>query len=86
MFPQWAFNAEIAGEKLLVHAKQILEMSFAGLRERNHQNALGENEAIFLEPLRETMASGLTHADKLLQLYNGSWQGDVNKIFEEYAY
>ena len=84
--PKMGFNAEIDGEKMLVHAKNILNISIAGLKARDNENALGEDEAIFLEPLRESIASGLTHADKLLQLYNGSWQGDVSKIFEEYAY
>lgn len=84
--PELGFKAEIDGQPMLVHAKNILEISIAGLKARDNPNALGENEAIFLEPLRESIAGGITHADKLLQLYNGSWQGDVNKIYEEYAY
>ena len=84
--PSFGFKAQIADQPLLVHARNILEISIAGLKARDHENAMGENESIFLEPLRESIASGLTPADKLLQLYNGSWQGDVNKIFEEFAY
>ncbi len=84
--PAGGFKAEIDGVQLLDHAKEILKISLAGLRARDNVNALGVDETVFLEPLRETMASGLTHAEKLLQLYHGSWQGDVKKVFEEYAY
>ncbi|MCF6320582.1 MAG: glutamate--cysteine ligase [Rhizobiaceae bacterium] len=84
--PALAFKAQIAGRPLLDHADHILELSIAGLKSRGYKNALGVDETIFLEPLRETIASGLTHAEKMLQLYHGSWQGDVNKIFQEYAY
>ena len=84
--PALGFKAQIDGQAMLIHAKNILEISIAGLKARDNPNAMGEDEAIFLEPLRESIAGGLTHADKLLQLYNGSWQGDVNKIYEEYAY
>lgn len=84
--PAHGFKAEIDGKPLLDHAKNILEISVDGLKSRGFQNALGVDETVFLEPLRETVASGQTHAEKLLQLYHGTWQGDVNKVFEEYAY
>ena len=84
--PEKGFNAQIDGRPLLDHAKEILEISIAGLRSRDFENALGVDETVFLEPLRETMASGLTHAEKLLQLYHGSWQGDANKVYEQFAY
>lgn len=84
--PAKGFQAQIDGRALLDHAREILEISVAGLKSRDFKNALGVDETVFLEPLRETAASGMTHAEKLLQLYQGSWQGDVNKVFEEYAY
>ncbi len=84
--PSLGFKAQINGVSMLEHSKQILDMSLAGLRARDNKNALGVDETVFLEPLRETVASGMTYAEKLLQLYHGSWQGDVNKVFEEYAY
>jgi len=84
--PTRAFKAQIAGKPLLDHASEILELSLSGLKARGYKNALGVDETIFLEPLRETIASGLTHAEKMLQLYHGSWQGDVNKVYQEYAY
>ena len=84
--PAMGFKAQINGVSLLEHSKHVLDLSLAGLHARDNENALGVDEAVFLEPLRETVASGMTHAEKLLQLYHGSWQGDVNKVFEEYAY
>jgi glutamate--cysteine ligase len=36
--------------------------------------------------LDETVASGKTAADNLLALYNGSWNGDISRVFRDFAY
>ena len=30
--------------------------------------------------------SGMTPADRLLALYHGKWNGDVTRVYEEFAY
>ena len=47
---------------------------------------MGGNEAGFIEPLQQIVASGKSRAEELLDRYNGPWQRDVSHIFAEYSY
>ncbi|MGH6658208.1 MAG: glutamate--cysteine ligase, partial [Sphingomicrobium sp.] len=49
-------------------------------------NDAGDNEAGFLDPLREIVQSGMTPADRLLAKYHGEWNGDLSRIYEEYSF
>jgi glutamate--cysteine ligase len=44
------------------------------------------NEASYLSDLEEIVDSGLTPAERLLELYNGAWDGDVASAFDATAY
>ena len=84
--PQKGLNAEIKGVRLLEIARTTVEIAAGGLAQRNIQNASGQDERVFLAPLQETVASGLTPAERLLNKYHGAWQGDIKRLFDEYAY
>lgn len=84
--PAKALKAEIGGKSLADIAKQVLEISTAGLVERDHRNGDGELETVFLEPVRETVASGISPAERLLMKYENSWNSDILRLFDEYAY
>ncbi|WP_404479863.1 glutamate--cysteine ligase [Novosphingobium sp. BL-52-GroH] len=62
-------------------AAQVVEISRSGLASRARLNAGGDNETGYLEPLAEIVASGKVPAQKLLDLYNGEWGGDLSKIY-----
>jgi len=36
--------------------------------------------------LEEIADSGITPAERLLDLYHGAWKGDINRVFEDFAY
>ena len=40
----------------------------------------------FLAVLDETVATGKTAAENLLDLYNGAWHHDVTRVFRDFAY
>lgn len=84
--PTLGFKAEIGGRPLLDIAKQVLDLSKQGLEARNIRHEDGHDETSFLDPLFETVASGMTPAERLLQKYELSWGKDVRKVFAEYAY
>lgn len=84
--PTKGLQAEIAGHKLIDHAKEILEISRSGLKERGALNADGFDETLFLIPLEETLAIGKTPAERMLDKYNGPWAKDISRIFSEYAF
>ena len=84
--PARGLNAEIAGRPLRDHAKIVLGIAREGLVRRARLNSSGSDESIFLAPLEETVASGLTPAERLLAKYEGPWMGDIRRLFDEYAY
>ena len=67
-------------------ARQALWISAKGLRARRRINAMSQDESIYLEPLQEVVATGRTLADELIARYNGPWRGDIDHVFEEYAF
>ncbi|HEY8290085.1 MAG TPA: glutamate--cysteine ligase, partial [Acetobacteraceae bacterium] len=56
-----------------------------GLRARARRNATGQDETIYLDPLREIAAGGPTQAEYWLGRYEKAWGGDVSRIFQEAA-
>ncbi len=84
--PTAGLMAEIDDRALLEIAREVLAISDAGLKSRAFLNDEGFDERLHLEPLKETIASGLTPAGRLLQKFHGEWQGDVRQIFKEYAF
>jgi glutamate--cysteine ligase len=65
---------------------RVLDIAAAGLTARARLNASGDNEGGFLDPLRETIATGKTPAERLLDRYHGEWNGDISRIYEEMSF
>jgi glutamate--cysteine ligase len=65
---------------------RVLDIAAAGLTARARLNASGDNEGGFLDPLRETIATGKTPAERLLDRYNGEWNGDIRRIYQEMSF
>ena len=84
--PKLALNAPHRGGKALALAVRALEISAHGLRNRRRLNASGADESIYLEPLIEFASAGICPAERKLELFNGAWKGDINRIFTEFAY
>jgi glutamate--cysteine ligase len=84
--PRLGLKAEIRGRSLQSIAIDVLEMASTGLTGRACLSSSGENETGFLEPLFATAFSGLTPAEKKLELYHGRWNGSVDPVFTEAAY
>lgn len=67
-------------------AAQVLEIAKLGLHKRDEQDSRGVDESTFLCELFEIVESGQTPAEKMLQRFDGPWQGSVDPIFREFAY
>ena len=74
------------GETMREFAGRVLDIAAAGLNRRAMLNSAGDNEAGFLDPLRDVVATGMTPADRLLARFNGPWNGDVSHIYEEFSF
>ncbi|MGH1464404.1 MAG: glutamate--cysteine ligase [Cognatishimia sp.] len=69
-------------------AGQVVEISEAGLKNRAMPGAGGlvPDETHFLNALKESIETGKTPADELLEHYHGDWNGDLTRIYGEYSY
>ncbi|MDO9710511.1 glutamate--cysteine ligase [Paracraurococcus lichenis] len=71
--PREALGASIRGRSLRDVARDMVAIARDGLKAR------GLGEEVYLAPLDEIVASGLTQADRLLQLYERAWGGDAGR-------
>ena len=67
-------------------AVDMVAIAKEGLKRRARLCPSGADETGYLSELEEIADSGLTPADRLLDLYNGPWQGDVSRAYEDLAY
>jgi len=78
-------KAKIGGRTVQDIAREILDLSWAGLAARGRADKSAD-ETSFLLPLRTIVESGLTPADVLLEKFHGEWGGSIEPIFEERAF
>ena len=67
-------------------SRRVLEIASHGLARRARLNSAGDNETGFLDPLNEIVGTGKTPAERLLDLYRGEWQGDLNRVYSEFSF
>ncbi|SIQ19008.1 glutamate--cysteine ligase [Solilutibacter tolerans] len=67
-------------------AIEAVKISIAGLRRRARRNIAGQDETAFLDTLIEIAEAGQTAADRKLALFHGEWNGDIDRVFKEFAY
>jgi len=83
---RFGLKAEIQGQTVRDIARRLLDLARQGLARRQRFNGAGDHEAGFLNDLEEIIDRGTTPAEVKLAAFEGRWQGDVSKVFEEYAY
>jgi len=67
-------------------AEQALQIAGHGLARRNRLNKSGASEVVFLEPMIEFAQANQTPAERKLELFHNKWNGDIDRVFREYAY
>ncbi|MDX8402670.1 MAG: glutamate--cysteine ligase [Mariprofundaceae bacterium] len=81
--PEKALAAVFRGRPLAEWCERMLAIAEAGLARIGSTNAAGENEAVFLAPLQQTLASRQTQADRWLAAWGGEWREDIDRLFLE---
>ncbi len=84
--PAQGLKAMIRGRSVQDIAKDVLKLSRAGLEARGAQGCKGKTEAAFSTSSMKPPPSGETAADRLLALYKTSWNGDITRVFRDFAY
>jgi len=81
-------QAQVNGIDMHALAREVVAISEAGLKARAMPGAGGllPDETHFLNALKESVESGKTPADELLEHYHGDWDGDLTRIYAEYSY
>ena len=82
--PQTAMGTPWKGGTLRDLARDVLAIARDGLRARSTSGGFAD-EAGYLDPLDAIAAGGPTQAEHWLARYNGVWQENVTKIFDEAA-
>ena len=69
-------------------ARELVNIAHSGLKARARPGAGGliPDETHFLSALQESVETGRTPADELLEHYHGDWNGDLTRIYGEYSY
>ncbi len=84
--PMLAFKAPFRNTNVHALARQMLEIATAGLRRCARMDEAGMSEEGFLQPLWELVDRGQTRGEELLAKFQGEWEGDMCKLFEEYNF
>ncbi len=86
MTPGHGMQTPFMGTTVQEIAKNALALSEEGLKRRAVLNAQGQDETVYLEPLKEIVSSGRNWAQRLEEKFLGEWKGDINRAFVEMNY
>ena len=79
-------KAEVAGRSVRDVAVDLVTIAKLGLKNRARFSGGMVDERGYLSELEDIADSGITPADRLLELYHGDWQGDVSRLYRDFAY
>ncbi len=79
-------RAEVAGRSARDVAVDLVAIARQGLKNRAKFSGGMVDERGYLSELEDIADSGVTPADRLLQLYHGDWNGDVQRLYRDFAY
>lgn len=83
---QLGLKAQVGGRSLRDVAVDLVAIAREGLKGRARLDGSMTDETGFLSDLELIADSGVTPAERLLELYHGPWRGDVRPVFEAMAY
>jgi glutamate--cysteine ligase len=83
--PRQGLAAPWRGGRLRDIVADVVTIARDGLRARGRTDAAGDDEQAYLDPLQAIAEGGPTQAEHWLEQYNGAWQGDAGRIFQEAA-
>ncbi len=84
--PKSALKTPFRGRLLQTYATEMLAIARAGLKSRAQIGSSGLDEQHYLDVLDEAARSGRCPAEVMLDEYHGRWQGNLDHVFDEYAY
>mgnify|MGYP001806446743 CR=1 FL=1 len=83
--PRHGLDAPFRNRTVRDLARDAVEIARGGLARRARLNREGADETGFLAPLDEALEKG-TPARRMLTEFDGAWNGDISRVFTEYAF
>ena len=84
--PKSGFATRFRSTNVRDLARQALRISRLGLKNRGRLNSRKQDETVYLAPLEQISDNGRTLSDEFLRRYSGDWNGNIDHIFEEFAF
>ena len=84
--PVHGLQTKFRNQTLQDLVKIALVLSREGLKARQRLNAHGESETVFLNDLDEMARTGKNNADVLIEKFNGEWNGDITRAYQDCIY
>ena len=81
-----ALAARVRRYSLLDLARELVGIAWEGLRRQNQVNDLGDDETIYLKPLKDLLSQGKCPADILLEKWEGELHHDIKRLIAYSAY
>ena len=81
-----ALAARVRRYSLLDLARELVEIAWEGLRRQKQVNDLGDDETIYLKPLKDLLSQGKCPADVLLEKWEGELHHDIKRLIAYSAY
>ncbi|WP_368933585.1 glutamate--cysteine ligase [Brevundimonas naejangsanensis] len=79
-------KAEVGGRSVREIAVDMVAIAKQGLKNRARFSGGMVDERGYITELEDIADSGVTSADRLLELYNSEWGGDISRVYRDYAY
>lgn len=81
-------DAVVGDLRMIDLAREAVDIAKAGLTARARPGAGGlvPDETHFLNALEESIEDDQCPADELIARFNGDWNGDVTRVFDEFSY
>ncbi len=79
-------KAKVGGRTVQDVAKDLLAIAAEGLKRRNRPSGGLVDESGYLGELEDITRTGITPAERLLDLYETRWAGDISRVYEDFAY
>jgi glutamate--cysteine ligase len=83
---QDALSTRVRRYSLLDLARELLAIAWEGLRRQNQVNESGDDETIYLKPLKNLLDQGKCPADILLEKWEGELHHDIRRLIAYTAY
>ncbi len=84
--PRLGLTATVRGRLVRDIARDMVALAREGLKRRDRLSGGMVDESSYLGEIEDIAESGVTAAERLLELYHGPWAGNLDHVYSAFAY